>query len=133
MATKKASTPAKGVDMKALAAELGVPIKEGKVTALRDRYFVTIGKTKTPVPVGEVIDPAQIKKLAGQQVSVIAIGRTIVAISGLGWRPPIIVCYIPVPDFVKAIRQDLRAVVLKGMVDKQIITPELQQRLLAGE
>lgn len=120
-------------EMKALAAELGVPVKEGKVTVVRDKYFVTVGKTQTAIPVGEIIDPVQIKALAGKPVSVIVVNRTIVAITGLGWKPPIIVCYVPVPDFVKGIRQELRTAVLKGMVDRQIITPALQERLLAGK
>lgn len=132
MATKKVKSPASAVDMKALAAELGVPIKEGKVTVVRDRYFVTIGKAKTAIPVGEIIDPAQIKALVGKPVSAIVVGRNLVAITGYGWKPPIIVCYVPVPDFVKGIREDLRTTVLKGMVDRQIITADLQARLLAG-
>jgi hypothetical protein len=133
MATKKAAKATPAVDMKALAAELGVPVKEGKVTTARDRYYVTIGATKKEIPVGEIIDPAQIKALVGKPVSVIISGRNIVAISGLGWRPPIIVCYLPLPDFIKGIRQDLRVSILKGMVDRQIITPALQERLLAGK
>jgi hypothetical protein len=133
MATKKAAKATPAIDMKALAAELGVPVKEGKVTTARDRYYVTIGATKKEIPVGEIIDPAQIKALVGKPVSVIISGRNIVAISGLGWRPPIIVCYLPLPDFIKGIRQDLRVSILKGMVDRQIITPALQERLLAGK
>jgi hypothetical protein len=132
MATKKITPSLSAAEMKALAAELGVPVKEGKVTVVRDKYFVTVGKTKTAIPVGEVIDPVHVKALAGKPVSVIAVGRNIVAITGIGWKPPIIVCYIPVPDFIKGIRQDLRATILKGMVDRQIITPDLQERLLAG-
>ena len=133
MATKKAAKATPAVDMKALAAELGVPVKEGKVTTARDRYYVTIGATKKEIPVGEIIDPVQIKALVGKPVSVIISGRNIVAISGAGWRPPIIVCYLPAVDFVKGIREDLRASILKGMVDRQIITPALQERLLAGK
>ena len=134
MATKKkAAKAAPKADLKALAAQLGVPVKEGKVTVVRDRYFVTIGATKKEIPVGEIIDAAQLKALVGKPVSVVISARNIVAITGLGWKPPIIVCYIPVPDFVKGIRQDLRATVLKGMVDRQIITPALQERLLAGK
>jgi hypothetical protein len=133
MATKKAAKATPAVDMKALAAELSVPVKEGKVTIARDRYYVTIGATKKEIPVGEVIDPAQIKALVGKPVSVIISGRNIVAIAGVGWRPPIIVCYIPVPDFVKGIREDLRVSILKGMVDRKVITPALQERLLAGK
>jgi len=133
MATKKAAVAKPAFDIKALAAELGVPVKEGKVTAARDRYYVTIGATKKEIPVGEIIDAAQLKALVGKPVSVVISARNIVAITGLGWKPPIIVCYIPVPDFVKGIRQDLRATVLKGMVDRQVITPALQERLLAGK
>jgi len=133
MATKKAARITPAVDMKALAAELGVPVKEGKVTAARDRYYVTVGKTKTGIPVGEIIDSAQVKALVGKPVSVIIAGRNVVAIAGVGWRPPIIVCYIPVPDIIKGIRQDLRATVLNGLVNRKVITPALQERLLAGK
>jgi hypothetical protein len=132
-AAKKAASEIPAVNMKALAAELGVPVKEGKVSAVRDRYYVTVGQTKREIPVGEVIDLDQIKALAGKPVSVITAGRNVVAIAGVGWKPPIIVCYIPVPDFVKGIRQDLRATILKAMVDRQVITPALQERLLAGK
>lgn len=133
MATKKVIPTFSAKEMKALAAELGVPVKEGKVTAVRDRFFVTIGKKKTAIPVGEIIDQAQIKSLVGQPVSAIVVNRNIVAITGLGWKPPIIVCYIPVPDFIKGIREELRTAVLKGMVERQIITPNLQERLMAGK
>ncbi|MBZ5581561.1 MAG: hypothetical protein LAQ30_05020 [Acidobacteriia bacterium] len=132
MATKKSAKPTTTVDMKALAAELGVPVKEGKVTSVRDRYYVTVGQVKKEVPVGEIIDPAQIKSLVGKQVSVITAGRNVVAISGLGWRPPIIVCYVPAPDIVKGIREDLRATVINGLASRKVITPALQERLLAG-
>ena len=133
MATRKAAVSMTAADLKALAADLGVPVKEGKLTAVRDRYYVTIGQTKKELPVGEIVDPAALKPLVGKSVSVIVAARNIVAIAGVGWKPPIIVCYIPAPDFLKAIRQDLRASVLKGMVEKQIITPQLQERLLAGK
>ena len=134
MATKKkAAKAAPKADLKALAAQLGVPVKEGKVTVVRDRYFVTIGATKKQIPVGEIIDAAAIKPLAGKVVSVVVSGRTIVAIADAGWRPPIITCYIPAPDFIKGIREELRVSILKGMVERQIITPELQQQLLAAK
>jgi hypothetical protein len=134
MATKKkAASPAPAVDIKALAAELGVPVKEGKVTAARDRFYVTIGATKKEVLVGDIINPAQIKALVGKPVSVIVSGKYIVAITGRGWKPPIITCYLVPEPFKQAIREDLRAAVLKGMVERQVITPALQERLLAAK
>lgn len=133
MATKKSATIASPVDLKALAAQLGAPVKEGKVTAVRDRFYVTVGQTKKEIPVGEIIDPTQIKALVGKPVSVITSGRNVIAIAGLGWRPPIIVCYIPAPDLIKEIRQDLRARVVQGFADRKVITPALQERLLAGK
>lgn len=126
-------TAGSAVDMKALAADLGVPVKEGKVSVIRDRYYVTVGQTKKEIPVGEIIDPAQVKALVGQSVAVIIVGRNIVAIARPKWRPPIIVCYIPVPDIIRGIRPDLRATVLQGLVDRKVIDRGLQQRLLAGK
>ena len=83
MATKKSATIASPVDLKALAAQLGAPVKEGKVTAVRDRFYVTVGQTKKEIPVGEIIDPTQIKALVGKPVSVITSGRNVIAIAGL--------------------------------------------------
>jgi hypothetical protein len=134
VATKKSvKKTVSAADLKALAADLGVPVKEGKVTAVRDRYFVTVGQTKKEIPVGEIIDQAQIKSLVGKPVSVIVSGRSIVAVAGAGWKPPIVVCYVPVPDIINGIRQDLRAAVLKGMVARKVITADLQERLMAGK
>ena len=133
MATKKTVNTVSAADLKALAADLGVPVKEGKLTVTRDRFFVTVGQTKKEIRVGEVVDPAQIKALAGKPVSVIQSGRNVVAIAGAGWRPPIIVCYVPAPDVLNGIRGDVRATVINGLAKQKVITPALQERLLAAK
>jgi hypothetical protein len=132
MATKTNARKTSTLDLKSLAAELGVPVKEGKVTAVRDSYYITVGQTKKQIPVGEIIDTAQIKSLVGKSASVIISGRNIVAIAGAIWKPPIIVCYIPVPDFIKQIRPELRETLINAYASRKVITPEVQERLLEG-
>jgi hypothetical protein len=136
VATKKSAKTVKAVsaaDLKALAADLGLPVKEGKLTVVRDRYYVTVGQSKKEIRVGEIVDPAQMKPLVGKPVSVIQSGRNLVAISAVGWKPPIIVCYVPAPDVIKGIREDLRVTVINGLAKQKVITPALQERLLAGK
>jgi hypothetical protein len=129
MATKTTKRRTAPEDMESLAAELGVPVKEGRVTSARDRYFLTIGKTKKEIRVGEIIDLPQIKSLAGRRVAVIVRGGNIVAIGRATWRPPIIVCYVPAPDFTKRIRPELQAVILDAHVRSGVISPSLAKRL----
>jgi hypothetical protein len=133
MATKKTVGKVPAQDLKAIAAELGVPVKEGKITAARGRYYVSVGKTKKEIQAGEIIDAAQLKSLAGKPVAVVVSGRNIVAIGAANWRPPIIVCYVPVPEIIKGVRPELRATLVKAYADRKVITPQLQERLLAGK
>jgi hypothetical protein len=64
---------------------------------------------------------------------VITAGRNIVAIGGVAFRPPIIICYVPAPDVLEVIRPELRTGLLQSYVDRKVITPQLQERLLAGK
>jgi len=125
--TRRTSSP----DIKTLAAELGVPVKEGKVTAVRGSYFITVGRTRKQIPVGEMIDAAQIKSLVGKTVLVVISGSSIVAIGGLTWRPPIIVCYIPAPDIIKRIRPELQETLIRSFVARKVIPAKAAESLLA--
>ena len=129
MPPKKTGSRAAGPDMKALAAEMKLPLKQGKLVASRDQFHVTVDGRKMAVPPLAVTDAGQLKRLAGKQVAVLVSKRNIVAIGGVSFKPPIIVCYIPAPDIIKAIEPQFRELLLKNYVDKGVITEDQAQRL----
>ena len=83
MVTAKKRTMAVGVDVKELSRELGAPVKEGVVSAVRGRYFVKVGATKKEIVVGDTTPESEVKALLGP-VAVLVKGRIIVAVG----RPP---------------------------------------------
>jgi hypothetical protein len=120
MATRKMRTKGVGLDVKKLSKELGAKVKEGKVTTVRNKYFVTVGATKKEIVVGDTTPAADVKALVGAPVAVVVSGRNIVAI-GEPTRRPWILCYIPAPDLIKKIREDLRGELLSRYVDAGLI------------
>ena len=131
MATaKKTRAKAAKLDVKALSKELGANVKEGKITAARGRYYVTVGATKREIPVGDLNPEADVKAFAGLTVPVIVAGRSIIAIGDLKWKRPPILCYIPAPDIFKQIRPDLRAKLIDRYVDVGAIPGQLGEQLL---
>ncbi|MGJ5818368.1 hypothetical protein [Paludibaculum fermentans] len=130
MATKRAVKKQPVVDVKALAAEIGATVKEGKLTTVRNKYILTVGNTKNELVPGEMIDEAELKKLAGQIVPVVVSGRTIVAL-GYPDRPwCYILCYVPGPDIWKRIRPELRVQLIKQYAAAGVINSKLEQVLL---
>jgi hypothetical protein len=128
-AKKSALKAVPAFDVKALAAELGATVKEGQVTAVRDRYFVAVGQTKTEIPVGDFSTLADVRKLVGGTLPVVISGRTIVAV-GIPRRPfCYILCYIPAPSLISQILPEMRAALLKQYVDKGVISQQLAGEL----
>jgi hypothetical protein len=127
MATARKPRLAVGVDVKKLSEELGTTVKEGKVTAVRGKYFVTVGRLKKEIVVGDSTPEAEVKALAGKLVGVVLAGRTIVAIGGL--RRRWILCYIPVPDLFKSVREGLRGDLLNRYVGLNVIPAKAAERL----
>ena len=78
--------------------------KEGKVTTANKRYYVTVGRTRKEIPIGEVIAAADIRKLVGKTVPVLVAGSSIVRLG----KGPGIICYIPAPNLASQIRPDVR-------------------------
>jgi hypothetical protein len=78
--------------------------KEGKVTTANKRYYVTIGRTRKEIPIGEAIAAGDIRKLVGKTVPVLVAGSSIVRIG----KGPGIICYIPAPNLASQIRPDVR-------------------------
>lgn len=129
MATKRAAPKQPVVDVKALAAEIGATIKEGRLAAVRDKYVLTVGNTKKELVPGEMIDAAELKKLAGKIVPVVVSGRTIVAVGYPGKPWCYILCYVPGPDIWKRIRPELRLQLIKQYAAAGVITRKMEQEL----
>lgn len=127
MAATKKRALAVGVDVKKLSEELGATVKEAKVTAVRGRYFVTVGATKKEIVVGDTTPEAEVKALVGQAAVAVVAGRTIVAIGKP--RKPWIICYIPVPDIIKNIREELRGDLLNRYVNLNVIPASAAETL----
>lgn len=117
MVTKKIAF---ALDVKKLSEELGATVKEGKVSVQDGKYFVTVGAISKQVVVGDTTPEADVKALVDKPIAVVMAGRSIIAIGGLP-KKPWVVCYIPVPDLVKTIREDLRGALLNKYADSKLI------------
>lgn len=127
---KKAAKKAPEFKVKDLSTELGLPVKEGKVTKVRERYFVTVGRKTQEIPIGEINVAADLKALVGQVVPVIFADRTIVAV-GYPKKPwCYILCYVPAPDILVRIRPELRVSLINLYAKNGVINDKLQHDLL---
>ncbi|HSB12449.1 MAG TPA: hypothetical protein VLM38_23375 [Blastocatellia bacterium] len=96
-------------------------VKEGKIVSANRKFYVTIGRSRREIPTGLFVNAADLKKLAGQTVSVTILGKSIVAI---GRRPgPGILCYVPPPDpfVVQLIQPELQRVLQQKYTEAGII------------
>ena len=128
MATTKKRAVRIAFDVKQLSEELGATVKEGTVSAVRGKYFVSVGVLKKEIVVGDTTPEAEVKALAGRPVAVVMSGRNIVAIGGVPRRPWIL-CYIPVPDLIKRIREDLRGDLLNRYAAANVIPAQAAKAL----
>jgi hypothetical protein len=122
----RTATKKRTIDVKSLAAELRVPVKQGRVKTVRGRYYVTIGKMQREIPVGEIVSAADVKKVVGTEVPVVVSGGAVVAI-GLPFNKAIvkrrwILCYLPAPrDLFNKIDPELRRELIQRYVDLKVI------------
>jgi hypothetical protein len=130
MAAKRLAKKAAAIDVKALAAEIGATVKEGKVTAVRDKYLLTVGATKKELVTGELINAVDLKKIAGKNVPVVVSGRNIVAVGYPHVPWCFILCYVPAPDIFREIQPELRATLVRRYAKQGLISKEMEQVLL---
>lgn len=130
MATKKpARKAAPSLDVKALSAELGATVKEGKVVQTRGAYYLQLGAKKLPIPVGTAVRAADLAKLVGQSVPVAVAGSSIISIGRNGPRCYMILCYKPAPDVFGQINDAVRATVLQQLAQTGKIEAGLAQQI----
>jgi len=119
--------------LKDLKQQLGMPIKKGKVTKVRDNYYFAADGNKILLPVGTLISAREIKPLVGKEVFGIFSAKnksSLIAIDAVPLpdkpflRRPFILCYLPVPDFMVTIKDKYKKQFIKDMLQDNIITPE---------
>ena len=82
----------------------------GKVSRVGGKYLVTVGRKKYTLPVGTFISKELIAGAVGQEVDVAIANNTLVGI--IGRRPPI-TCYIPVPELLEAVEEEVQTALRK--------------------
>jgi hypothetical protein len=123
----------KNAEMASLARDLGVTLKQGKITARGERYLLTAGGLKKQVVVGDVIDPSALRKLTGKDVVAAVSGSTVVAVSGArGLSRKWIVCYIPADPFAKRVRPEVQNALVEKYVELNIIPEKFADVLREG-
>lgn len=112
--------------------------RRGTLSRVRDRYFVTIGRTKKELPVGPLLPESEIRKLVGgevtvafsaQQPSVIVAVRKAPALVG---RCYWILCYVPAPDVIRRLDDKVRFGLLKELAEDGVISADLQAEIKRG-
>jgi len=134
MAKKTAARkPAAALDVKALSAELGATVKEGRVSKIGERYFLTLGPKKLAIPVGTAVSRKDIGQLVGKSVPVLVSGTSIIAI-GRVWGPICfgILCYVPSHATFGEFQEVLRGAAVDQLERSGKINPALAQKLREG-
>jgi len=119
---------------------LGMKVKRGRVSKVRNKYFLTVGGRKTEIPVGSFILRSEIGKMTNKSVYVAFSNTRKSEIVAIGtWPTPekprvvcYIICYIPADDMVRRIGPDVRDNLIDKMVNENIITPELAREIEFG-
>ena len=113
---------------------LGMKTKKAKVSKVRDKFFVHIGKRKLEIPVGPVISAKDVNKLVGKDVYVALSNKRPSEIAAIGiWPLRVrcywIICYIPALDMLQRIQKTVRVTVLNKMISTKILTPKLGRQI----
>jgi hypothetical protein len=120
---------------------LHMPVKKGKVSKLRGKYFFTVGRKKMEIPIGPIISKADVNQLVGKEVYAAFSNRKKSEIVAIGtWptperpaiRPFWILCYLPAPDMIRRVDVQVRETLLKNMLSQRIITPKLASQIKIG-
>ena len=134
MAKKTAARKtAAALDVKALSAELGATVKEGRVSKIGERYFLTLGTQKLEIPVGTAVTRKDIGQFVGQSVPVVVSGSNVIAVGRV--RGPgcyFILCYKPVPAIFGEFQEALRVAAVDQLEEQGKINAELAQTLKEG-
>jgi hypothetical protein len=115
----------------------GMKMKKAKVSKVRGKYFVAMGKRKLEIPVGTIVAAKDVNKLVGKDVYVALSNKRPAEIVGIGiWPIRIrcywIVCYIPAPDIFRRVQDTIRQTLLKKMVSSKVISDKLGRQIKAN-
>jgi len=119
----------------------GMRTKKGKVSNIRGKYYLTIGKRRLELPVGILIQKSKIQQHVGKEVVAFLSKKSGSEVVAIGTWPtpekPIrirkqIICYIPAPDMMRRMERNVRTSLIMNMLDKGIITSKLAEELIRG-
>ena len=117
---------------------LGMPVEWGKVVRLRGRYYFRSKDRRAIIPTGEFVNTGELNRLVGKDVVAAVSTKYDSSIVAIGtWptpekpriRPYWILCYIPVPDFIRVIRPEIRNILVDKMVTNRIFSKEGADRI----
>ena len=123
--------------LKKLEQEIGMPVRRGIISLIRDKYYITIDSKRTALPVGTVISKEDIKPLVGKEVLAVFSSKNkkyLIAIDAvplpdkIKFPNKLIICYIPVPDIIHRINDQIRNPLIRGLIDQGIITREFASK-----
>ncbi|UCG61496.1 MAG: hypothetical protein JSV52_14450 [Candidatus Zixiibacteriota bacterium] len=112
--------------------------KRGKVLYQRGKYYVIVGRRRSEIPIGTFASRAEIARLVGKDVVVVFSRRRKTEIVAIGTWPtperrlirwPIIVCYIPAPDLMRRLGDEMRLALIRNMVREKIISPQFARKI----
>jgi hypothetical protein len=137
---KKLAKKRKRVTVKAVPTPdktLGMKTKKAKVSKVRGKFFVTVGRRKLEIPVGPVISAQDVNKLVGKDVFVALSNKRPSEIVAIGiWPLRVrcywILCYLPAPDILRRVQSTIRQTLLNKMVSTRILTPKLGRQIKAN-
>ena len=113
----------------------------GKVTLVRNKYILTVGKQKSELPVGTLIAKSEVKKLVGKNVDVayatkpsskIVAIRAVQKVALPKVKLPWVTCYVPAESVLAQVLPEARIAAVNKMVELKIISPSLGEELHAS-
>lgn len=103
--------------------------KRGKVSCLRGKYFLTIGRRKLEIPVGTIVTEQDARSMVGKDVYA-AVTRS--NVTALFVDPRWITCYVPAEAFLRKVLPSVQRTVARKMVREKIISPEFEKEIISG-
>lgn len=120
-----------------------VPLPEhtakGVLTKARGAYVLKVGRRAIKFPASAILPARELDKLAGKEVLAAFSPKqpsVVVAITAWPRRPRVpcywILCYIPAPDILRRIQDQVRIDVLNQMVKAGIVPPAIGKEIKVG-
>ncbi len=111
----------------------------GTLSKVRDAYVLKVGRRTVKFSASPILPAIELDMLVGNEVLVAfspKLPSIVVAITKWPRRPRVpcywIICYIPVPDLVRRIQDQVRIGLLKQMVAEGVVAPDMAREIRYG-